>query len=40
LLYLPSGYWHMARAHSHALSVSIGIIPSDASPARAAANAR
>lgn len=27
LLYLPSGYWHMARAQSHALSVSIGIVP-------------
>jgi 50S ribosomal protein L16 3-hydroxylase len=26
-LYLPRGYWHFARAHSHSLSLSIGVFP-------------
>lgn len=28
LLYLPRGYWHVARAHSASLSLSLGIFPS------------
>ena len=28
LLYLPRGYWHVARAHADALSISIGVFPS------------
>jgi len=26
-LYLPRGYWHVARAHSDSLSISIGVFP-------------
>lgn len=26
-LYLPRGYWHVARAHADALSISIGVFP-------------
>jgi 50S ribosomal protein L16 3-hydroxylase len=28
LLYLPRGYWHVARAHADAVSISIGVFPS------------
>lgn len=27
MLYLPCGYWHSARAHADALSISIGVFP-------------
>lgn len=30
-LYIPKGYWHLARAHEHSLSLSIGVFPTRSS---------
>jgi ribosomal protein L16 Arg81 hydroxylase len=26
-LYMPKGYWHLAHAYEHSLSLSIGVFP-------------
>jgi hypothetical protein len=40
VLYLPRGYWHVAYAHEHSLSVSIGVYPEPVEPRSACASVR